>query len=284
MPWIRFFGKPSTLLATEVERVFIRTIGQGPDLVLVHGWAMHSGIWEEFAADLAGEFRVTLLDLPGHGRSAMGRGAYSLDNLVQALRPCAPPGALWCGWSLGAQVCLHMAQTAPERVGGVIAIAGTPRFLSGPAWAPGLRPEVFEQFSTDLIADYKTSVRRFLALQVRGSHAAGEVLRRLRERILSGPEPHPEALVGGLALLKETDMRAGLSRFPKPLLWILGERDTLVPVTVASTVAALVPQARIHVIRGAGHAPFLSHGSVCRQAIVDFTLQMTGAYTSRCLK
>ena len=43
--------------------------GAGPDLVLLHGWAMHSGIWRDVRERLARHFRLHLVDLPGHGRS-----------------------------------------------------------------------------------------------------------------------------------------------------------------------------------------------------------------------
>ena len=49
------------------ENLKISTYGQGPDLVLLHGWAMHSGIWGGLVDVLATEYRVNLVDLPGHG-------------------------------------------------------------------------------------------------------------------------------------------------------------------------------------------------------------------------
>ena len=51
------------------ESLKISSRGQGPELVLLHGWAMHSGIWGGVVDVLASEFRVNLVDLPGHGQS-----------------------------------------------------------------------------------------------------------------------------------------------------------------------------------------------------------------------
>ena len=47
----------------------IDTQGQGPDLILLHGWAMHSGIFAPLLAKLTAHFRVHCVDLPGHGQS-----------------------------------------------------------------------------------------------------------------------------------------------------------------------------------------------------------------------
>ena len=53
---------------------YIATLGDGPDLVLLHGWAMHGGIFGPLIDALAGHFRLHVVDLPGHGHShALGR-------------------------------------------------------------------------------------------------------------------------------------------------------------------------------------------------------------------
>lgn len=253
-----------------------RTIGKGPDLVLVHGWGMHSGIWEEFATDLASEARVTLVDLPGHGLSRMAVGEYSLDALAQQVAQHAPQAALWCGWSLGAQVCLQAALRMPQRLAGVMAVAGTPRFVAGSDWNAGVERDVLEAFATDLLADYSSTLRRFLTLQVRGSRDASQVLRRLRRRILEAATPDERALVGGLHVLAQTDLRPVLRKLVIPSLWILGERDTLVPARLGDEIAVLSPDAQVQVIPGAGHAPFLSHAAQCRQLIMDFRSRILG--------
>ncbi|HEY0179955.1 MAG TPA: alpha/beta fold hydrolase, partial [Dokdonella sp.] len=78
--------------------------GDGPDLVLIHGWAMHGGVFAPLVERLAPRFRVHAVDLPGHGR---GRGEARLDLADAARRIAgATPRALWVGWSLGGLVAL----------------------------------------------------------------------------------------------------------------------------------------------------------------------------------
>ena len=55
----------------------IETQGAGADLVMIHGWAMHAGIFAGLARALAPNFRLHLVDLPGHGYSRDDAG--SLD-------------------------------------------------------------------------------------------------------------------------------------------------------------------------------------------------------------
>jgi pimeloyl-ACP methyl ester carboxylesterase len=47
----------------------VESTGSGPPLIVLHGWAMHSGLWVPALPKLASRFRVHLVDLPGHGRS-----------------------------------------------------------------------------------------------------------------------------------------------------------------------------------------------------------------------
>ena len=47
----------------------VKVAGNGPDLVLLHGWGMNADVWDETAEQLSQQFRVHSVDLPGHGRS-----------------------------------------------------------------------------------------------------------------------------------------------------------------------------------------------------------------------
>ena len=72
------------------ERDAARRIGrQRPPLVLLHGWAMHSGIWGPLVGRLARRFRVHAVDLPGHGHSALA-APFTLDSARAAVSSCGP--------------------------------------------------------------------------------------------------------------------------------------------------------------------------------------------------
>ena len=87
------------------ENLKISTYGQGPDLVLLHGWAMHSGIWGRLVDVLASGFRVNLVDLPGHGVNRHVPLSGDLNEVAELILSAVPP-AIWIGWSLGGLVTL----------------------------------------------------------------------------------------------------------------------------------------------------------------------------------
>ncbi len=241
--------------------LFTQTRGSGPDVVLVHGWGLHGGIWEEVATALAVHNRVTCIDLPGHGRSAGTALADDLSAVAAQLAAAAPTPALWIGWSLGGLIALQLALIAPQAVRGLVVVAGSPRFVRDADWPHAVEDAVLQQFARALDEDYEATLGRFLALQVRGSADAGATLRALRARLLEQDAPQPAALRNGLKLLREADLRARLADIACPTQFVFGARDLLAPAAITAELTRLMPAARCNVVDGAGHAPFVSHAA-----------------------
>ncbi|HHJ12762.1 MAG TPA: pimeloyl-[acyl-carrier protein] methyl ester esterase [Gammaproteobacteria bacterium] len=243
------------------------TGGQGPELVLVHGWGMHGGLLAGLARRLAERFRVTRVDLPGHGHSpprlAADTDGLAIDAWLAALLQVVPERAIWVGWSLGGLIGLRAAAQVPRRVHRLVLLASSPRFVQAADWPDAVEPGVFDAFARQLADDAARTQGRFLALQVRGVDRGGDLLRRLRRELAARPQPQLWALAAGLDILRETDLRAVPATSPVPVSAVLGERDTLVP----ATLAGLPGLVSAHVIEGAGHAPFLSHEADCADAI-----------------
>src|SRR5262249_22095280 len=133
----------------EVARVHVESAGEGPSLVLLHGWAMHSGWFAPLLPSLAGRYRVTLVDLPGHGRSASPT-AHTLEAITAAVaraveRESDNAPMLLLGWSLGGAVALQWAQSEPERVRGLLLAATTPCFVARPDWPHAMAASTLRQ-------------------------------------------------------------------------------------------------------------------------------------------
>jgi pimeloyl-[acyl-carrier protein] methyl ester esterase len=244
------------------------------DLVLLHGWGMNSGVWNALAPEFSADFRLHPIELPGHGAAAFDPSWQALEDWADAALAAAPEQAVWLGWSLGAMVAMQAAlQTRAhkaERIMALILAAATPRFVQAADWRVAMAESTFARFHAGLLENPTQTLQRFLALQVRGSEDQRETLRRLRAGIATRPQPRQDALVSGLTLLREEDLRARLADIRQPTLWLFGERDTLVPADVAERVRLLMPGARCELIGGAGHAPLLSHGRQSQAAISSF--------------
>jgi pimeloyl-[acyl-carrier protein] methyl ester esterase len=248
----------------------ITTRGEGRDLLLLHGWGMNSAIWGAFGDSLAQQFRVTLVDLPGHGSSGYDPERSSLDEWVDMVLAVAPEQAVWIGWSLGSMVAQRAAVLAPQRLSGLVTLAGTPRFIRGDGWDCAIAAEVLQQFARELERDHQQTLNRFLALQLQGDTEARSLLRHLRQQLAERPAPATAALEAGLELLLSVDLRRQLQSIACPQLWLLGERDTLVPASLGRELQELLPDSVVKIVSGAAHTPFLSHPDYCLEQVDGF--------------
>lgn len=253
----------------------VSSTGDDEPLVMLHGWGMHGGIWGGAAEQLAQHFQVHCVDLPGYKRglfpSPAGRGikGEGLEAIVSVLAAQFTGPVNVCGWSLGGQVALHWAQRHPGQIKKLVIVASTPCFVRRMDWPCAIAGEVLQEFASALEQNYSLTLKRFIALQVRGSEHERELLQAMRKRLADGGEPDMAALRVGLAILRDTDLRGVLPQIAQPALVIAGERDTLTPPAASAYLAQALPNARMVAIGGAAHAPFLSHTS-------EFVEQVTG--------
>lgn len=252
------------------DALYVESTGTGHPLVMLHGWGMHGGIWDDCVPDLAGRWRVIRPDLPGHGRSPAIAGTADLDALAESVASHCPREMTLVGWSLGGLVALNITRHLPQRVRRLVLVASTPRFVSGQNWPCGVAPSVLESFGRGLSADYRRTVRDFLTLQVRGDERAVELLRDLKTRVFAHGDPDPRALRQGLEMLAHTDLVSSLGEITRPTLVISGERDRITPPEAGMRLAEAIPGARFLSIQGASHAPFLSHRNEFVAALTAF--------------
>ena len=247
----------------------VEVTGQGAPLVMLHGWGMHSGIWSETAAQLSRFFEVNSVDLPGHGAS-VSLGTFSLDSVVDQLAARFDRSVTVCGWSLGGQIALHWAKLEPEKIKRLVLVSSTPCFVERGDWPHGMSREILGQFAVELEKNHAATLRRFLALQVRGSEGERELLAAMRASLFSRGEPDMSALRGGLEILRDADLRDVLPDIMQPVLVIAGGRDNLTPPEASKYMAKMMSNARMVEIGGAAHAPFLSHPDEFAKHVVGF--------------
>jgi pimeloyl-[acyl-carrier protein] methyl ester esterase len=253
--------------------LYTQTIGDGPDIVLLHGWGLNSAVWKETVTLLSPYYRLTLIDLPGHGRSPLSP-PFTLASITQQVAEIAPPRAAWLGWSLGGMVALNVALHQPARVTCLILTASNAQFVRSDDWPYGMDPTVMRQFADNLEKDYKATVNRFLALQTLGQTHARETLKTLKERMAIQGEPNVEALRGGMDILLHESAVQRLGEVHCPVLLALGRRDALVPVSAGEAMLAKLQNGKLHVFEQSAHAPFLSHTEAFAEVVKNFLMDI----------
>ena len=246
--------------------------GQGHNIVLLHGWGMHSGLWGKFNDLLSENFQTHAVDLPGFGYSQNVKNNFTLDSMTEVIEEYInniTSSVSLIGWSLGGLIAQNILKRNKVNLEKVVLVATTPSFTKRQNWSEAMEQSVFNAFSEDLKSDYKKTLKRFLSLQTRGSDLARDDLRMLNNKLMERGEPNSKALENGLKILSETDLRSN-SENNSPVMIVLGEKDTLVPVTVKNEFKKMFPNIEQLILEKTGHAPFISNPELCAEKIKNF--------------
>lgn len=255
-----------------MSELYSEVKGHGHNVVLLHGWGMHGGLWGRFNEILSRSCQTHVIDLPGFGHSKKIENNFTLDTLSEAVEEyinnIKPPVVL-IGWSLGGLIALNILKRKNIVLEKIVFFSTTPSFTKKPGWDCAMEQSVFNNFSNDLKDDYKKTLKRFLSLQTRGSNLAREELRDLNNKLNERGEPNIKALENGLKVLNEADLR-NKDKSEIPAMVILGDKDTLVPVEVMSEFEIMFSKLETLILEKNGHVPFISNPKLCAEKIKNF--------------
>ena len=248
--------------------VHCQTIGKGEDLVLIHGWGVSHAVWNPIVECLSKHFCLHLIDLPGFGESEM-IAPYTIDNIAAAILDVVPDNATWCGWSLGGLVATHVAYSYPDKVSKLIQVCSPIKFVSDENWS-GVEAETFELFKQGLETNPSKTLVRFMNLQSSGSFTARKDVLLIKKQLLGQKVATKEALLEGLKLLNNTDLRDEFSATMQPCLSIFGRFDSLVPIASCSAMSKLNPQSQQVIFELSSHAPFITEQDHFCEVMIAF--------------
>lgn len=255
-----------------IKNLHLAVSGQGPALVLVHGWGLNSLVWQPIQAELEQHFEVHLIDLAGFGLSRDVPVADELDGWAKMAVEAVDKPAIWLGWSLGGLIATQVALHYPDQVEQLVTVASSPKFSTSKDWQ-GIKPQVLSLFQQQLQQDFSKTLERFLAIQAMGSDSARQDILALKNILSARPLPNPQALEIGLELLDKVDLRKHLSKVDVPFFRIYGRLDSLVSQKLIAEIDALAPQSQCVILPKASHAPFISHKVEFLEALLGFLLQ-----------
>jgi pimeloyl-ACP methyl ester carboxylesterase len=256
-------------IALHGHRVFYRSAGQGPVLVLVHGITSASDTWSGVLPYLAERFTVIAPDLLGHGESAKPRGDYSLGAYASGIRDLlvalGHERATFAGHSLGGGVALQLAYQFPEQCERLILVSSgglgreiTP--LLRAASVPGSELVLRLLVNETVLSAGRTAGRLLGRVGLRVHTDLGEVLRG--HASLSDGEARAAFVHTLRTVVDPRGQRVDASdrlylAEAIPFLIVWGERDPIIPVEHALAAHRLVPGSRLEVLPNAGHFPHL---------------------------
>ena len=243
--------------------------GKGKPLVLIHGWGMSSRVWMDTAERLSGKNKIYLIDLPGMGSSKMIY-PYSIEKILEEINAIAEEQISIMGWSLGGQLAIEYQNKYRKKVKQLILVSTTPCFVNNNNWNYGVERKVFDNFSSSVLYDWHSAMRKFFNLQLIGAKDKKNILAKLENYFLNKKSPSIEALGKGLRFLIDNDYRDKLKRIKIPVLILSGNKDKLIPLKASEFLNENILNSRLKIIDGATHIPFMSHQEIFIQHVSEF--------------
>lgn len=259
-------GRLSGRIAVNGINLNVAVSGEGPALLLLHGFTGSSATWKPFLSSWPG-LTVIAVDLPGHGASdsPADPARYSMErcvkDIVALMDRLGVERAAALGYSMGGRVALHLALAAPERLRALVLESASPG-IEAPA-ERAARRESDEALAASIDKDgVEAFVSHWEALplfasQARLPAAAREELRR--QRLANNAAGLAGSLRGQGAGEQEPLWRR-LHEINVPALVVAGELDEKYSA-LTHRMAAAMPNARAEVVAQAGHAIHLEQSN-----------------------
>ena len=251
--------------------------GSGPPLVLLHGFTGSRTTWFDFVPVAAKEFTTIAIDHIGHGRTASPasveryRMARTVDDLVEVVRALGHERAIWLGYSLGGRTALQVACRHPEAVAALVtegASVGLPTDAERGARieADERLAQMIEQDGLEAFVDHWESISLWDSQQQTLSESQRAALRQQR---LAQRGAGLANSLRGMGTGSQSWLGDQLSEISVPVLLTAGRLDTKY-VQIAEEMASAIPDSRVRIIEGGGHAAHLEQPQAFNSVVMEF--------------
>ena len=254
----------------------VELAGDGPALLLLHGFTGSASTWAPLVPELSARRRTIAVDLIGHGRSDAPGGAERyrvercVDDLGALLDALEVEAADVLGYSMGGRVALHLAAAMPRRVRSLVLESSSPGIADPAERAARVAADsaLAESIERDGLRAF---VARWEGLPLFASQARlpAETRARLRDQRLRNDPRGLANSLRGMGAGRQASLWNGLAALGMPALLIAGELDEKYRA-VARAMAGFMPRAHVRIIPEAGHAVHLEQPETFLGAVLQF--------------
>lgn len=233
-------------------------------IVFINGIGTDQLVWRHVTPAFAAEYRIVTFDHVGSVPSNFAdfRGnqvrylnakGYALDLLDICTALNLPDDTLLVGHSLGAVTAMLAAARQPGRLGQLILIGASPRYLDADDYTGGFTSRDIEKVYEALRLNYRSWAEAFAAHAMGAAH--GQPTDRMADALVSVPE---DMMLTTLCAVLQGDHRSMLSQLKLPTLIVQSRVDYFVPLAVAEYLQRQIAGSELAVIDAEGHLPHIS--------------------------
>ncbi|MFI6144435.1 alpha/beta fold hydrolase [Streptomyces sp. NPDC051109] len=246
----------------------------GPAVVLAHGFGCDQNMWRLTVPALAEDYRVVLFDYVGAGRSDPSAfsqdryatlGGYALD-VVEVCEALDLRDAAFVGHSVSAMIGVLAARLAPERIGALVMVAPSPRYIDDEGYRGGFSAEDIDELLESLESNY-LGWSAAMAPVIMGNAERPELGEELKNSFCA-TDPEMARVFAHTTFL--SDSRDDLKSVGVPTLVLECTQDAIAPREVGAYVHRAIPGSTLVTLDATGHCPHLSAPEATNEAITTF--------------
>ncbi|HUQ67030.1 MAG TPA: alpha/beta hydrolase [Flavitalea sp.] len=249
--------------------LFYRITGEGEPIVLIHGFGEDSTIWDGMIAELSNTCKLIVPDLAGSGRSKGNMDGISMENLAEHINLILEKESVdlcyMIGHSMGGYITLAFAEKYRHKLNGLGLFHST-------VFPDNEEKKSVRSKNIEFIKNYGSE--KFIAQSVPNlfsEYTKNERPQLVKEIITRYSQFSPTSLVAYTAAMKDRPDRSDVLRnFKKPVLLIMGEYDTAIPIEQSLKMCEIADFAYIYIAAQSGHMGMLEEPEFCLKAITDF--------------
>lgn len=230
--------------------------GQGPTVLLIHGFAAHKETWAEAIAKLDSDYRLIAVDLPGHGRSDKPQVDYTADYFVTKMQEFCTAlqldNCIIVGNSLGGGIAATLALQQPQLVQALVLVDSLIYPQTSLAFIQKVGIPLLAPLSDYLFCRLTTKL--VLRQVFYDDRKVTPALIDRYDRFYAASPPR-QAAVSTMAHLDFSHIAPAIGKITRPTLILWGENDRWLPVSNAYSLHAEIPNSELAIIRHCGHVP-----------------------------
>lgn len=259
--------------------IFVKELGDGPPVVLIHGWPLSADSWDDVGLKIAeAGFRVIAYDRRGFGRSEQTFDGYDYDtfadDLDAVIDQCEADGAAIVGFSMGGgEVARYLSRHGSSKVSRAALISSVVPFLLKTDDNPDGAPQ---KTFYDMIAGITDDRAGFMQDFAKNFFGVGIFSKPVSQGVLDwffqmAMQAGLKGTLDCVRAFSSTDFRADCAAFDVPTLILHGTDDAIVPIDISARKAAkLIPAAELIEYPGGPHGLLATHKDQVAADLISF--------------